>query len=72
MLKKEGVTILLTTHYMEEAYQICDRLIVMKKGVVVEQGPTREVYSNPRNDYTRLLLEAAPGTHVTFGSDTAG
>ncbi len=31
-LKKTGVTILLTTHYMEEAFQICDRLIIMDKG----------------------------------------
>jgi lipooligosaccharide transport system ATP-binding protein len=37
-LKKEGVTILLTTHYMEEAYQICDDLIIMNKGAKVLQG----------------------------------
>lgn len=41
-LKDQGVTILLTTHYMEEAFQICDRLIVMDKGRKILEG-------NPRN-----------------------
>jgi len=37
-LKKEGVTILLTTHYMEEAFQICDQLIMMHRGKKVLEG----------------------------------
>ncbi|MGH7739525.1 MAG: ABC transporter ATP-binding protein [bacterium] len=37
-LKKRGVTLLLTTHYMEEAQQLCDRLLVMDKGKVLAQG----------------------------------
>ena len=42
-LKKEGVTILLTTHYMEEAYQICDNLIIMDKGKKISQGTPIEL-----------------------------
>jgi len=38
ILKKEGVTILLTTHYMEEAFQLCDKLIMMHKGKKVLEG----------------------------------
>jgi lipooligosaccharide transport system ATP-binding protein len=38
-LKTRGVTILLTTHYMEEAHELCDRLLVMDKGKVLAQGP---------------------------------
>ena len=38
ILKKGGVTILLTTHYMEEAYQLCDKLIMMHKGEKVLEG----------------------------------
>ncbi|NDW46564.1 ABC transporter ATP-binding protein [Ruegeria sp. PrR005] len=69
--ERYDLAMLFITHDLRVAAQICDRLIVMKKGVVVEQGPTKEVYSNPQHDYTRLLLDAAPGRDVTFGSDTA-
>lgn len=65
------LAMLFITHDLRVAAQICDRLIVMNKGVVVEQGPTGEVYSDPQNDYTKLLLAAAPGTDVEFGSGRA-
>jgi lipooligosaccharide transport system ATP-binding protein len=39
LLKKEGVTILLTTHYMEEAFQLSDRVIIMYKGEKILEGP---------------------------------
>ncbi|HJS48849.1 MAG TPA: ABC transporter ATP-binding protein [Gaiellaceae bacterium] len=42
-LKREGVTLLLTTHYMEEAEQLCDRLVVMDKGRIVAEGSPREL-----------------------------
>jgi lipooligosaccharide transport system ATP-binding protein len=38
LLKKEGVSILLTTHYMEEAFQICDKLIILHKGEKILEG----------------------------------
>lgn len=44
-LKEQGVTILLTTHYMEEAFQICDRLIIMDKGKKILEGNPRELLS---------------------------
>ncbi len=42
-LKKEGITILLTTHYMEEAFQICDSIIIMDKGKEILEGIPQEL-----------------------------
>ena len=42
-LKRSGVTLLLTTHYMEEASQLCDSLVIMHLGEVLVEGPPREV-----------------------------
>jgi lipooligosaccharide transport system ATP-binding protein len=38
-LKKRGVTQIITTHYMDEAQQLCDRLVIMDKGLIMEEGP---------------------------------
>ena len=43
MLKQSGVTIVLTTHYMDEAYQICDELIIMHQGEKILGGRPREL-----------------------------
>ncbi|MEW6275675.1 MAG: ATP-binding cassette domain-containing protein [Bacillota bacterium] len=42
-LKEQGVTLLLTTHYMEEAGQLCDRLVVMDQGEILEEGAPRQL-----------------------------
>jgi len=42
-LKKEGATLLLTTHYMEEAYNLCDRLVIMDKGSFVAEGSPKSL-----------------------------
>lgn len=42
-LKEEGVTLLVTTHFMDEAEQLCDRLIVMDKGKIVAEGSPRDL-----------------------------
>ena len=42
-LKREGVTLVITTHYMDEAEQLCDRLVVMDHGDIVAEGPPREL-----------------------------
>jgi lipooligosaccharide transport system ATP-binding protein len=49
-LKQQGVTLILTTHYMDEAEQLCDRLVVMDGGSIVAEGSPRELiaaYSTP-------------------------
>ena len=42
-LKRQGVTLLLTTHYMDEAEQLCDRLVVMDRGTIVAEGSPRSL-----------------------------
>lgn len=54
-----GISILFISHDLRVVYQMCDRVIIMKNGEILEQGRVEEVYENPAIDYTRLLLEAA-------------
>ncbi|WP_246102082.1 dipeptide ABC transporter ATP-binding protein [Methylobacterium terricola] len=49
------------THDLRIAAEIADRVIVLQKGRIVEEGATREVFSAPRQAYTRALLDAIPG-----------
>jgi lipooligosaccharide transport system ATP-binding protein len=42
-LKKQGVTLVMTTHYMEEASQLCDRLVIMHEGRILVEGSPREL-----------------------------
>ena len=50
---------LFITHDLNVCYSICDRVVVMYKGEVVEQGTVEEVYQNPQHEYTKKLLDAA-------------
>ena len=47
-LKREGVTLVLTTHYMDEAEQLCDRLVIMDGGRIVAEGSPRELIARAR------------------------
>lgn len=56
-----GLGMLFITHDLRVAAQLCDRVIVMHQGEIVEEGATAELYAHPQHDYTRRLLAAAPG-----------
>jgi microcin C transport system ATP-binding protein len=55
-----GMAMLFITHDLGIVRRIADRVCVMLKGKIVEQGPVAEIFGNPRHDYTRRLLAAEP------------
>ncbi|MEM0121097.1 MAG: ABC transporter ATP-binding protein [Thermoprotei archaeon] len=57
---KRGMSMLLITHDLSVAEAICDRMVVMYKGVVVETGEATAVIGNPKHPYTQLLISSVP------------
>lgn len=60
-LKKElGLAMVFISHDIQTVRYISDRIVVMNHGQAVERGTAKEVFENPKDDYTKLLLGAAP------------
>jgi lipooligosaccharide transport system ATP-binding protein len=59
-LKRRGVTLLLTTHYMEEAAQLCDRLVIMDQGRILVEGSPREVVARHTSPEVVEVFEPPP------------
>jgi ABC-type oligopeptide transport system ATPase subunit len=59
-LRETGVTYLFIAHDLAVVRILCDRVVVMSDGQVIEQGETEEVYRNPKETYTKRLLAAEP------------
>ncbi len=66
-LKETGVTILLTTHYMEEAFQICDRIIIMDEGKKMVEGSPRELLKQNLEQFVMEIQGVSPETGFETG-----
>lgn len=61
-LKAEfGFTAIFISHDLSVVHYICNRILIMHKGKIVEEGDADEVYHHPKNEYTRNLINAIPG-----------
>ena len=56
-LRSGGTTLLLTTHYMEEAFQLCDRLLIMHRGQKILEGPPRALLAEHVENYVLELMD---------------
>ena len=63
---RTGIAIVFITHDLRVAAQVCDSIIVMHKGRIVESGPAESILTDPRDAYTRALIDAAPGRDWDF------
>jgi peptide/nickel transport system ATP-binding protein len=66
--EKLGIAILFITHDLRVAAQICDEVVVMQHGRIVEHDTAENVLGRPAHDYTRALIEAAPGRSWGFAN----
>ncbi|HEY6124130.1 MAG TPA: ABC transporter ATP-binding protein [Steroidobacteraceae bacterium] len=58
--REHGTSILFVSHNLAVVRQLCERVLVMYLGRVVEEGPAEEVFLRPRHPYTRMLLDSVP------------
>jgi oligopeptide/dipeptide ABC transporter ATP-binding protein len=56
-----GLTLIFVSHQLAIVAQLCERVAIMYRGQLVEIGPTREVFTQPRHGYTATLIRAHPG-----------
>ncbi|MFD7021373.1 dipeptide ABC transporter ATP-binding protein [Promicromonospora sukumoe] len=59
LVSDRGAGLLFITHDLAVVSQVCERVVVLLDGVVVEEGPVAEVFAHPRHEYTRRLLAAS-------------
>src|SRR4029079_4190116 len=71
-LKGRGLGILFITHDLSLGNDISDRTLILRRGRVVELGPTTKVFGDPRHSYTRALLSCVPQLHRKWSDEAGG
>jgi oligopeptide/dipeptide ABC transporter ATP-binding protein len=62
--REHGLSLVLITHNLSVVAELCDRVIVMYLGRIVEEGPVLEIFDHPRHPYTHGLLASRPSVHL--------
>ena len=71
-LQQQNTTVLLTTHYMEEAFQLCDRLLIMHKGQNIMEGTPHELVDKNIEKHVLEVRDSEPGREIRAGSIPRG
>jgi peptide/nickel transport system ATP-binding protein len=58
--RERGLTVMFISHDLGVVRRVCDETVVMRRGEIVEQGPTEQLLMNPQHEYTQLLLDSVP------------
>ncbi len=58
--EERGLTVLFISHDLGVVRRVCDETVVMRRGEIVETGPTETLLGEPKHEYTRLLLDSVP------------
>jgi peptide/nickel transport system ATP-binding protein len=66
---REGMAIILITHNLGVVAEMCDAVVVMYLGRVVEQGPVDAIFHTPKHPYTKALLRSIPSIHATVRTE---
>ena len=61
LIDEYGLTMLFISHDLSVIHKISDRVLIMHKGSIVEEGSSSKIFEHPENDYTRALIDAIPG-----------
>ncbi|SNS65953.1 dipeptide ABC transporter ATP-binding protein [Rhodococcoides kyotonense] len=59
--QERGLTLMLISHDLAVVRYLCDDVVVLRHGTIVEQGATEDVYDDPKHEYTKALLNSVPG-----------
>ena len=72
LVRARDMSSILITHDLGLASQYCDRIVVMKDGVIVEEGKPADLFSNPQHAYTNKLVDATPRRGASIRAPAAG